>query len=58
MRRYWTTFAGSGTPNSSGTPFWPPYTVASDTYQSLVPPTPVTTTGFARDHNCAFWDAQ
>jgi para-nitrobenzyl esterase len=58
MKRYWTQFAGSGTPNTGATPFWPGYSVTGDTYQSLTPPTPVPTTGFAADHNCAFWDAQ
>jgi para-nitrobenzyl esterase len=58
MKRYWTRFASAGDPNAPGTPAWPSYTVAGDAYQSLVPPTPVTTTGFAADHKCAFWDAQ
>jgi para-nitrobenzyl esterase len=58
MRRYWTQFAGSGSPNSGATPFWPGYSVTGDTYQSLTPPSPVSTTGFAADHKCAFWDAQ
>jgi para-nitrobenzyl esterase len=58
MVRYWTQFAEAGDPNSPGTPAWPAYTVANDTYQSLVPPTPHPVTGFAADHQCAFWDAQ
>jgi para-nitrobenzyl esterase len=58
MKRYWTQFAQAGDPNATGTPSWPRYTAAGDAYQSLVPPTPVTTTGFAADHKCAFWDAQ
>jgi para-nitrobenzyl esterase len=57
MVRYWARFAQSGTPNSPATPFWPNYTVANDTYQSLVPPTPEPETGFAVDHKCAFWDS-
>jgi para-nitrobenzyl esterase len=57
MVRYWTQFAATGDPNSAGTPEWPAYTAATDSYQSLVPPTPQTTTGFAADHHCAFWDA-
>jgi para-nitrobenzyl esterase len=57
MRRYWTQFAKGGNPNAPGTPPWPPYTVANDTFQSLKPPTPAPTTGFAADHKCAFWDA-
>ena len=58
MVRYWTQFAATGDPNSSGTPTWPAYTAASDAYQSLEPPTPHPETGFAVDHKCAFWDAQ
>jgi para-nitrobenzyl esterase len=58
MVKYWTQFAGTASPNGSGTPSWPGYTAANDTYQSLVPPTPAPTTGFAADHKCAFWDAQ
>jgi para-nitrobenzyl esterase len=58
MVRYWTRFATAGGPNQFGLPFWPRYTTANDTYMSLKPPTPATTTGFAADHKCAFWDAQ
>jgi para-nitrobenzyl esterase len=58
MVGYWTQLSKSGSPNGEGTPQWPAYTAANDTYQSLVPPTPVPTTGFAADHKCDFWDAQ
>jgi len=54
MVGYWTQFARSGDPNSAGAPPWPPYD-ASDQFQSLHPPTPATSTGFAADHKCAFW---
>jgi para-nitrobenzyl esterase len=59
MVSYWTTFARSGNPNSSGPPSWPPYETSTDEIQSLVPPTPVTETGssFDTDHKCAFWAA-
>jgi para-nitrobenzyl esterase len=57
MVSYWTQFARSGTPNGRNSPQWPAYTNATDTYQSLEPPTPKPTTGFAADHHCAFWDA-
>jgi para-nitrobenzyl esterase len=57
MVRYWTQFARRGTPNGTGVPNWPAYTVANDTYQSLEPPTPKPTTGFATDHHCAFWNS-
>jgi len=55
MVGYWTQFARSGDPNSSGAPAWPPYASMSDQFQSLHPPTPATSTGFATDHKCAFW---
>jgi para-nitrobenzyl esterase len=58
MVRYWTRFAATGDPNSTATPEWPAYTAESDVYQSLAPPTPHPTTGFATDHKCGFWDAQ
>jgi para-nitrobenzyl esterase len=54
---YWTQFARAGTPNRTGLPQWPAYTIPNDTYMSLQPPTPVPTTGFAAEHKCAFWDA-
>jgi para-nitrobenzyl esterase len=54
MIAYWTQFARSGDPNSHGTPPWSPYG-SSDQFQSLLPPVPATTTGFATDHKCAFW---
>jgi para-nitrobenzyl esterase len=54
MVGYWTQFARTGDPNSAGAPTWPPYG-ASDQFQSLRPPTPATSTGFAADHKCAFW---
>jgi para-nitrobenzyl esterase len=54
MVGYWTQFARSGDPNSSGAPAWPPYG-SSDQFQSLHPPMPATSTGFAADHKCAFW---
>jgi len=58
MVTYWTQFAATADPNSPATPGWPPFTAESDVYQSLHPPTPSPTTGFAADHKCAFWDAQ
>ena len=55
MIRYWTQFAKSGDPNSSGASFWPQYDAMTDEFQSLVPPSPVTEFGFATDHKCDFW---
>jgi para-nitrobenzyl esterase len=57
MIAYWTTFARTGQPSSSGTPFWAQYQTSSDTMQSLVPAAPRPETGFAADHRCALWDS-
>ncbi len=55
MIRYWTQFATSGDPNSSGAPFWHQYDATTDEFQSLVPPSPMAEFGFATDHKCDFW---
>jgi para-nitrobenzyl esterase len=55
MIRYWTQFAKSGDPNSSGVPFWPQYDTTTDEFQSLLPPSPTTELEFATDHKCDFW---
>jgi len=55
MVAYWTQFAKSGDPNSSAVPFWRQYDVTRDEFQSLVPPSPMTASGFATDHKCDFW---
>lgn len=60
MVGYWTRFAATGNPNFSGAPTWPTYTAATDEFQSLVPPTPVTepTGVFDADHFCSLlWNA-
>jgi len=57
MTSYWTQFAKTGSPNSRGTPVWPAYTAESKRFQSLMPPTPAPTTGFAAEHHCAIWDS-
>ena len=57
MKGYWTHFANSGFPASSGIPFWPLFNSLTRTIQSLVPPSPQTETDFASAHNCAFWTA-
>jgi para-nitrobenzyl esterase len=54
MIGYWTQFARSGDPNSAVEPAWPRYGM-SDQFQSLQPPSPAAKTGFAADHECAFW---
>ncbi len=55
MVQYWTQFARSHAPTAPGQPYWPRYDIVSDTFQSLVPPTPAPESGFAAEHNCAFW---
>ncbi len=55
MVTYWTNFAKGANPNGEGTPPWPIYAAAADTYQSLAPPSPSPWSGFAADHKCAIW---
>lgn len=55
MIRYWTRFAWAGNPNSANTPFWPQYDTTNQPFQSLLPGTPMTATGFATDHKCALF---
>ncbi|MFL6712845.1 MAG: carboxylesterase/lipase family protein [Sulfurifustis sp.] len=55
MISYWGHFARKGNPNSIHTPNWPQYDANADLFQSLVAPTPLTESGFAADHQCAFW---
>jgi para-nitrobenzyl esterase len=52
---YWTRFAQTGDPNSSGMPLWRPYDAATDEFLSLVPPSPAPEFEFAEDHKCNFW---
>ena len=57
MVSYWTQFAKTGNPNSSGEPAWAPYSPAVDQFQSFMPPTPVVESNFDAFHLCsAFWD--
>jgi para-nitrobenzyl esterase len=54
MVKYWTQFAKTGDPNASGSPTWPPYTSANDSYLTLNTPAAnvQVTTGFKADHKC------
>ena len=57
MVSYWTQFAKTGDPNSSGEPLWSPYSAATDQFQSLIPPVPVVEFNFDSSHQCStFWD--
>jgi para-nitrobenzyl esterase len=57
MRAYWTNFAKRGFPSGSGAPLWPGFTSARQRVQSLVTPQPHAETGFAAEHQCAFWSS-
>ncbi|HEV3380858.1 MAG TPA: carboxylesterase family protein, partial [Trebonia sp.] len=57
MKGYWTNFAKSGFPSSSGVPFWPLFNGLTQPMQSLVLPVPQTENTFAIAHSCAFWTA-
>jgi para-nitrobenzyl esterase len=57
MVSYWTRFAKTGNPNSSGQPLWSPYSASTDQFQSLIPPAPAVESNFDSSHKCsAFWD--
>ena len=57
MINYWTQFAKTGDPNSSGELVWSPYKALTDQFQSFIPPTPVVESNFDLNHRCtAFWD--
>jgi para-nitrobenzyl esterase len=57
MVSYWTQFAKNLNPNSATEPVWSPYSMATDEFQSLIPPTPMVEATFAADHKCGFWDS-
>lgn len=57
MVSYWTQFAKTGDPNSSGEPLWSPYNASSDEFQYLTPPVPVVESNFDSGHRCStFWN--
>ncbi|MFT3804506.1 MAG: carboxylesterase/lipase family protein [Burkholderiaceae bacterium] len=55
MVAYWAQFAKRGDPNVSGSPNWPAYTRANDTYMTLAPNAIAPTTTFGAEHQCAMW---
>jgi para-nitrobenzyl esterase len=55
MQRYWTNFADRGLASSGGEPLWPQFHSGRQRMISLIPPTPRVETGFAAEHQCAFW---
>ena len=55
MQEYWTTFARLGVASSPGAPAWPRFPGGTQRMISLIPPTPRVETGFAAEHQCAFW---
>jgi len=57
MISYWTQFAKTLNPNSSGAPMWAPYKQSIDQFQSLVPPTPMPESNFDSFHMCdSLWN--
>ncbi|MFJ6852384.1 carboxylesterase/lipase family protein [Streptomyces sp. NPDC091271] len=58
MIGYWTSFARNHTPMASGTPPWPRFTGSRPPIQNLAPDAigPVSSTAFAAEHHCAFWN--
>jgi para-nitrobenzyl esterase len=55
MVRYWTNFVNAYSPDSVSVPYWPNFAVDADNFQSLLPPSAMQKTNFARVHHCAFW---
>jgi para-nitrobenzyl esterase len=55
MKKYWTTLAKTGSPNSHPAPWWPRFDATSQQMLSLVAPRPQVETGFAAEHHCEFW---
>ena len=53
MIAYWTQFAASRDPNLRSAPHWSRYSVRTDEFQSLVPPTPAVESNFGAVHQCS-----
>jgi para-nitrobenzyl esterase len=57
MIAYWAQFAASGDPNLRSAPHWSRYSVRTDKFQSLLPPTPTVESNFDAAHQCSsLWD--
>ncbi|MGP4030374.1 carboxylesterase/lipase family protein [Actinomadura sp. 3N407] len=56
MLTYWTSFAATGDPNSSGTPAWPTFTSHSPQTQRLTSRGTAPIATFADDHKCHLWN--
>ncbi|MES9538675.1 carboxylesterase family protein [Actinomadura sp. NPDC000600] len=57
MLSYWTAFARTGDPNTSGTPVWPALTSGTSPTQRLTSQGTEPFGTFARDHHCDLWAA-
>jgi para-nitrobenzyl esterase len=57
MQGYWTDFAKFGLPEAVGQPLWPPFAGPAEPVLDLDTPRPAVETGFAAEHQCAFWAA-
>jgi len=57
MATYWTNFARTGNPNSSGVPNWDLYNVQDNNHQLLDLPHPTKTLQYNQIHKCDFWDS-
>jgi para-nitrobenzyl esterase len=55
MRAMWAQFARYGDPNGNGLPQWTSYANSTGKVSSLVAPAPFMSSGFASEHQCAFW---
>lgn len=56
MIAYWSEFAKDGNPNMRGLPYWPAFSGAGK-IQTLAPNAIGTSTGFAANHHCGFWES-
>jgi para-nitrobenzyl esterase len=55
LQRYWAHQAIFGNPETIGQPGWPLFSAGARRMLSLTEPRPAVETGFAAEHQCAFW---